>query len=871
MCKLHHGVYFKFSHHNSPLHSVERGRRGEGKLNMKRKFEIHPHHLVIILLFLSGQALAQESWIRINQLGYTPDGIKAAVWCSKGEAALTDWSLVNAASGKVVFTGKAGKDFGAYGPFSKTSRLDFSAYKKPGKYFLRAGNTSSPPFEIGSEVYKGAADFCLRYMREQRSGFNPVLKDSCHTSDGYTLYGPMPDSSFIDVSGGWHDATDYLQYSSTSANAVYMLLAAYRDFPEVFPDHYQADGLEGSNQTPDVLDEARWGLDWLLKMHPRNDWMFNQIGDDRDHMGFRMPQGEKAYGRGFERPVYFVSGEPQIRGKYMNTTTGTSSIAGKFSTAFSLGAEVYHQKDAALAALYAQKARSAFAYGLKKPGYTQTASVKAPYIYGEENWMDDMELAAAVLKVSDKLDYAFGLAEKEPLTPWMKEDTAAHYQWYPFINAGHYELSKRTGDKRKAALIDFYKQGIETIWGKAGRNAFYRGIPFIWCSNNFTTAFAIQCYWYRQMSGDNRYSPLEQANFDWLFGCNPWGTGMVYGLPAWGDTPIDPHASFLKIGHYPVDGGLVDGPVRGSIFNSLLGITLTKPDEYAQYQSDLAVYHDDSGDFSTNEPTMDGTATLIYLLAAKEKEAGNPPPATDSRKNISPQENVQYSYGGIIRGDSLDKKIALVFTADEFGDGGNFIAETLEKKKVNASFFFSGNFYRDATFKNIIRKLKTQGNYLGAHSDRHLLYCDWSNRDSLLVTKEIFEKDLLDNYKEMARFGISKSDAPYFLPAYEWYNDSIAAWTAGEGLQLINFTPGTLSNADYTTPDMKKYRSSATVMSSIKTFEQSQRKGLNGFILLIHFGTDPKRTDKMYYKLPELIDWLGAKHYTLVRVDELLQ
>jgi peptidoglycan/xylan/chitin deacetylase (PgdA/CDA1 family) len=345
---------------------------------------------------------------------------------------------------------------------------------------------------------------------------------------------------------------------------------------------------------------------------------------------------------------------------------------------------------------------------------------------------------------------------------------------------------------------------------------------------------------------------------------------MVYGLPARGDTPVDPHASFLKIGHYPIDGGLVDGPVKGSIFNSLLGITLTKPDEYAQFQSDLAVYHDDAGDFSTNEPTMDGTATLIYLLAAKENEAGNPLPATGSRKSISPQANVQYSYGGIIRGDSLDKKIALVFTADEFGDGGNFIAETLEKKKVNASFFFSGNFYRDAAFKNIIRKLKTQGNYLGAHSDRHLLYCDWTDRDSLLVTKESFEKDLLGNYKEMARFGISKSDAPYFLPAYEWYNDSIAAWTAGEGLQLINFTPGTLSNADYTTPDMKKYKSSATVMSSIKTFEQSHRNGLNGFVLLIHFGTDPKRTDKMYYKLPDLIDWLRAKHYTLVRVDELL-
>ncbi len=97
-------------------------------------------------------------------------------------------------------------------------------------------------------------------MRQQRSKFNPVMKDSCHTQDGFTLYGPMPDSTFIDVAGGWHDATDYLQYSSTSANATFQLLAAYRDFPGVFRDQYQANGLEGSNRIPDVLDEARWGL-----------------------------------------------------------------------------------------------------------------------------------------------------------------------------------------------------------------------------------------------------------------------------------------------------------------------------------------------------------------------------------------------------------------------------------------------------------------------------------------------------------------------------------------------------------------------------------------------------------------------------------
>ncbi len=220
------------------------------------------------------------------------------------------------------------------------------------------------------------------------------------------------------------------------------------------------------------------------------------------------------------------------------------------------------------------------------------------------------------------LDYGFSMALKEPVTPWLGKDTARHYQWYPFINLGHYELAKQLKDKRKDSIIHFYKQGIELVWNKAKTNAFYRGVPFIWCSNNLTTAFAIQCYWYRQLSGDATYQPLEQACFDWLFGANPWGTSMVYGLPAWGDTPTDPHSSFTHLKNYPIDGGLVDGPVYTSIYKNLIGITLFNADEYEAFQSDLAVYHDDVGDYSTNEPTMDGTASLIYLLAAKEGEAG---------------------------------------------------------------------------------------------------------------------------------------------------------------------------------------------------------------------------------------------------------
>ena len=215
--------------------------------------------------------------------------------------------------------------------------------------------------------------------------------------------------------------------------------------------------------------------------------------------------------------------------------------------------------------------------------------------------------------------------------------------------------------------------------------------------------------------------------------------------------------------------------------------------------------------------------------------------------------------------------MALVFTGDEFGDDGKAIATALQQHNAKASFFLTGRFYRNPQFKSILKHLQKSGHYLGAHSDEHLLYNDWTVRDSLLVSKEQFWTDLHNNYNELQKWGIGKKEARYYLPPYEWYNDTIAAWTGEAGLQLVNYTPGTLSHADYTTPDARNYRSSETIYNSIINFEKTSRNGLNGAILLLHIGTDKKRTDKFYHKLPQLLTYLKRNGYELLRVDDLLR
>jgi endoglucanase len=581
--------------------------------------------LFIMTLLFTSCDRHEEEWIRINQLGYRMNDIKVAVFLSREEVNLKSFRLIDVMSGKSVLVKKDIKSSETIEPFKICYRMSFSDFTREGIYRIEAGNAVSPAFRIADNIYEGAADFLLNYMRQQRCGFNPYIKDSCHTHDGYVIYGGSSDSSHVDVTGGWHDAADYLQYVATSANATYQMLFAYSMNPSSFGDSYLADGLPGKDTVPDVLNESRWGLDWLLKMNPAPGIMYNQIADDRDHIGFRFPDQDTAdYGKGNERPVYRCTGMQQGLFKYKNRTTGIASTAGKYASAFARGADVYKSIDPKFSDSLISKAKAAFNYGIKNPGACQTAPGTAPYFYEEENWADDMELAAIELyKIThdeEYLKYAVEFGRMEPVTPWIGADTARHYQWYPFVNMGHPVICSGIANKDlKEEFLKNMKEGLQRLQLKGEKNPFRIGVPFIWCSNNLVAAALTQADLYARISGDQSFAELEAAHRDWLFGCNPWGTSMIVGLPENGDYPANTHSSFVVKGGQ-VSGGLVDGPVYSTIFKSLKYIYLSQEDEYAPFQSGLAVYHDDYADYSTNECTMDGTACLIYYLSALQKK-----------------------------------------------------------------------------------------------------------------------------------------------------------------------------------------------------------------------------------------------------------
>src|SRR4030042_1484075 len=246
---------------------------------------------ILILSFLALASADAQVYIRLNQAGYLSGDTKIAVAFTDNQVR-GSFKMIDLTSEKTVLEAPSEKaEPKGWGNFNNYFKLDFSQIKNPGRYRIMipaTGNTSQT-FSIGDNVYRTYADTMLVFMRQQRCGYNPFLDVDCHRKDGKTMYGPMPDSTYVDVSGGWHDAGDQLKYLITASNATARMLMAWKAAPEIFPDRVGASGRPCPNGIPDVLDEAKWGLDWIHRLHPAPGQLFFQVAADRDHLGWKWP------------------------------------------------------------------------------------------------------------------------------------------------------------------------------------------------------------------------------------------------------------------------------------------------------------------------------------------------------------------------------------------------------------------------------------------------------------------------------------------------------------------------------------------------------------------------------------------------------
>lgn len=584
---------------------------------------VTPMRLLIFMTVLNCVASSQ-TFVRVNQVGFRPEDRKSAVVLSTTVPSSDEmFEVVKLPERRPVFSGILAQSLSVHGRFKNVSIADFSNVKTEGIYAIRVGAVESDPFPVNLHAYTPYRTFPLFYMLEQRCGYNPVFDTTCHTMDGIAVDGP-DHGSHIDNVGGYHDASDYLRFLITTSYTVGIHLLTYVDYPNGWPDTLDARGHRAANGIPDILDEARWGLEWMLKMNPAQGKLYHQSADDRDHSFWDLPfrdNTDYGWGKGGSRPVYFATGKPQGLQLHFNTSTGVSNIAARTAAVFALASDIWLKQfaDTDFAAHLLGKAKELYTLAKEHPGTSESVPGKAPYRFHEATYHDDLEWAATELMRTtgnrDYLEEAVHFGRLAADSSWMGKDTARHYEYFPYVNPGHYRLFPLVSEPVQKELKELYRRGLLATKRRAEKNAFQYGVPFIWVSNNLATGLVTQAIFYKKMGGSDEFDDILFATRDWLFGRNPWGQSFVIGVPVGGRYPNDPHSVVTKELGLPLTGSLVDGPVYGSIFASLKGLRLTKEDRFANFQSDEVVYHDDLGDYSTNEPTIDGTAALLYIFA----------------------------------------------------------------------------------------------------------------------------------------------------------------------------------------------------------------------------------------------------------------
>ena len=176
----------------------------------------------------------------------------------------------------------------------------------------------------------------------------------------------------------------------------------------------------------------------------------------------------------------------------------------------------------------------------------------------------------------------------------MGADTARHYQWYPWHNAGHYDAVARAGRREIARSSPrYYREGLERVVRPRDQRV-PRRHPIHLVLERPDGVVRDAGALYRRMTGDTRFREYEQAAIDWLFGTNPWGTRWSSAIRA-ADVGRAIRIPLSRCSSVPRRSPAVSSTARciASIFANLRGIALTEPDEYAPFNTGFIVYHDD--------------------------------------------------------------------------------------------------------------------------------------------------------------------------------------------------------------------------------------------------------------------------------------
>ena len=526
--------------------------------------------------------------INLNQVGYKPDSKKIAVF--RDITNESEFSVINAASGQTVYTGKLENrtENSSAGETNYTG--DFSAVKDAGKYYIKCGNLDpSYTFEIGDGVYTNLLDDSVRMLYLQRCGVE--VQDStfghraCHNTMA-TVYGT---NEQIDVSGGWHDAGDFGRYIVPAAKAVADLLYAYQTNPDAYSDNI---GIpESGNGTADILDEARFELEWMKKMQASNGGVYHKVSC-ATFPGYVMPEEET---------------------KPLIVTPVSSTSTADFAAAMALAYEFYKDVDKDFADDCLSRAEKAWAWLEQNPNFVfKNPEDIVTGEYGDNSDKDERYWAACQLyraTKDQKYLNVIGVASKG--LDWA---TVGDYGNIAIVTDPHADTSSIIYNNAKSAIISqadiFKSRSSGSPYGVALTK-------FDWGSNMTVANAGIILGLANKLTGDSSYLDAADAQLDYLLGTNPVSTSFVTGYGT--VSPENPH-------HRPsmAKGEAMRGMLVGGV-NSNLEDSAAKA--YCQDLPAAKRYVDNSESYSTNEITIYWNSPLTYLLTLTDENATIADPA----------------------------------------------------------------------------------------------------------------------------------------------------------------------------------------------------------------------------------------------------
>ncbi|MGN0632167.1 MAG: glycoside hydrolase family 9 protein [Ruminococcus sp.] len=435
-----------------------------------------------------------EPPIVLNQIGYKPDSTKTAVFRDlNGESS---FSVVNAQTNQEVFTGEL------TGPVSNSSADetnyfgDFSSVTEPGTYYITCGNKDqSYEFTIGDNVYDALFDDSVRMLYLQRCGTEvqdgAFSHPACHNTKA-KIYGT---SDYIDVTGGWHDAGDYGRYVVPAAKAVADLLYAYDTNPEMFSDNI---GIpESGNGIPDVLDEVRYELEWMLKMQASSGGVYHKVSC-ANFPGYVMPQMETA-----ELIVTPVS------------TTATADFCASMAMAY----EFYKSVDPSFADTCLNAAEKAWDFLQQNPGmiFSNPEDITTG-AYGDSSDRDERYWAAA------QMYRATG--EEQYLTAFESMSNSNGLDWSTVGDYGNIAILTMKGVDKNSSAYAKAKNGVilraDTFTNLTNKSPYGVAVTkFNWGSNMTVANAGIILGLANQITGEEKYIAAAEDNLNYLLGKNP--------------------------------------------------------------------------------------------------------------------------------------------------------------------------------------------------------------------------------------------------------------------------------------------------------------------------------------------------------------